>query len=375
MTIPKFPSPGFEPTRFTQYIEQSGCNAILLTSPENVYYATGYPSITSAGNPILFALRNVLPFYVWIDQHGKTTLLCWIGAAMGVEFGADQLISFPDAVQANQALMDLLLENKSKVSNIGVENSCPADIYQLVLNIYGEQNVTLSDEVMHQMRLVKSPREIDFLKKSTTIVEQTVSELIDMLKVGISRPELIRQSKYRMLKNGATGVGHVTINFGSSNPEVEIDEKLESDRLVVLDLGALYQGYASDNRRLLYSGSIPEGILTLHEKMCSIVDDVAASIRPGKTFAEAFDLSIRLYKRHNLEPFIPNVGHTIGLNTEEEWIYKDNTTVFEPGMVLNLEMYSLYETGELIGDEETYVIDERGAQQITVLPRAIKSID
>ena len=68
------------------------------------------------------------------------------------------------------------------------------------------------------------------------------------------------------------------------------------------------------------------------------------------------------------------MGHTIGLNTEEDWIYKDSPIVFEPGMVLNLEMYSLYETGELIGDEETYIIDEDGAQQITVLPRAIKTI-
>jgi Xaa-Pro dipeptidase len=374
MTIPKFPSPGFDPQRFSNYLEQSGCDAMLLTSPENVYYATGYPSITSAGNPILYALRNVLPFYVWVDKQGNTTLLCWGGAAAGVEFGATHLIPFPDAVQAHQALEQLLQENKTLIDTVGIESSCPADVYRMVAGIYGDEKVSLADDVIRRMRLVKSLQEIEYLKKSTAIVEQTVSELMELISVGISRPELIRQSKYRMLKNGATGVGHITINFGSSNPEVEIDEKLEANRLVVLDLGALYLGYASDNRRLLYSGQVPDGIRKLHETMCGIVDDVAAFIQPGKTFAEAFDLSIQLYKQNSLEPFIPNVGHTIGLNTEEEWIYKDSPTIFEPGMVLNLEMYSLYETGELIGDEETYLVDEHGAQQFTVLPRAIKPI-
>jgi len=375
MTTPKFPSPGFDTTRFTEELEITGCDGVLLTSPENVYYSTGYPSITSAGNPILYALRNVLPFYVWIDKSGNTTLLCWVGAAMNVEFGATSLIPFPDAIQARIALVDLLQQNQGRVRRIGIETSCPADIYKLLTGMYREENIVFADKVLNKMRLVKSPKEIDYLRQSTVIVEKTVSEIIDIVRIGISRPELIRQSKYRMLKNGATGVGHITINFGASNPEVEIDETLEQNRLVVLDLGALYLGYASDNRRLLYSGPVPEGIQTLHHIMCDIVDSVASYIKPGRTFGEAFSYALKLYSKHNLQPFIPNIGHTIGLNTEEEWLYQDSRTIFEPGMVLNLEMYSLYQTGELIGDEETYLINDKGAQQLTVLPRTILSID
>jgi Xaa-Pro aminopeptidase len=375
MTLPQFLSPGFDTTRFTEALKVSGCDSILLTSPENVYYSTGYPSIASAGNPILYALRNVLPFYVWIDKSGKTTLLCWIGAAMGVEFGATQLIPFPDAIQARIALVNLLEQYQEQVDRIGIEANCPADIYKLLTNIYGEERIVFADNVLNKLRLVKSSQEIDYLRKSTSIVEQTVSEIIDMVHIGISRPELIHQSKYRMLKNGATGIGHITINFGASNPEVEIDETLEQNRLVVLDLGALYHGYASDNRRLLYTGPVPEGIRSLHHIMCEIVDSVASFIEPGKTFGEAYEYAINLYAKQNLQPFIPNIGHTIGLNTEEEWLFKDSRTIFEPGMVLNLEMYSLYQTGELIGDEETYLINEKGAQQLTVLPRTILSID
>jgi Xaa-Pro aminopeptidase len=83
---------------------------------------------------------------------------------------------------------------------------------------------------------------------------------------------------------------------------------------------------------------------------------------------------MQLYDRYHLQAFIPNVGHTIGLNTEEAWIYKDSPIVVQPGFVLNLEMYSLYSTGELIGDEETYLVTESGVEQLTSLPRPIRSI-
>ena len=374
MSDVQFLSPGFSLQRFTSLMQKFQLDGILLTSPENVYYASGFPSIHSAGNPILYALRNVLPYYAYLDREGNATLLCWGGAAAGVRFSARQVITFPDAATARQKLGELLAQQAKQIGRIGLETTCPLETYRMVENAFDAGRIALCDELIGEMRLIKSANEIGYMKRSTAIVEQTVAELMGLLHIGISRPELIHQAKARMLKNGATGIGHVTISFGSSNPEVEIDEQLQPNKLVVLDLGALYLGYASDNRRLLYSGKIPAGMLALHATMCEIVDEVAERMKPGTSFDELYQLAIQLYQKHKLDPFIPNVGHSIGLNTEEAWIYKDSPVLVQPGMVINLELYSLYETGELIGDEETYYIDEIGAQQMTSLPRPIKEI-
>jgi Xaa-Pro aminopeptidase len=369
-----FLSPGFSPQRFSSLMNKYQYDAILLASPENVYYATGFPSIHSAGNPILYTLRNVLPYYAFLDREGNAALLCWGGAAAGVQFSAQQVITFPDAVTARQKLSELLAQKEKQIRRIGLESTCPLETYRTVENLFDAGRIALCDELIGEMRLIKSSTEIEYMKKSTAIVEQTVSELMGLLRIGISRPELIYEAKTRMLKNGATGVGHVTISFGSSNPEVEIDEQLQPGKLVVLDLGALYLGYASDNRRLLYSGKVPAGMHALHATMCDIVDEVADQMKPGASFDELYRLALQLYKKNKLDPFIPNVGHSIGLNTEEAWIYKDSPVVVQPGMVINLELYSLYETGELIGDEETYYIDDLGAHRMTSLPRPIKQI-
>jgi Xaa-Pro aminopeptidase len=371
---PFFASPGCDRERLAQAVRAADLDGILLTSPENVYYTTGYPAIHSAGNPILHALRNVLPFFTWVDSRGRRTLICWGGAAAGVKFDAERTLTFADAPGGLAVLQNLLRASAGKVGSLGIESDCPFAVARLVQAALPQATLQVADSVIGGLRLVKSAHEIACLRRSTQIVEATVAELSDLLYLGISRPSLIQQAKQRMLKNGATGIGHVTINFGASNPEVEIDEHLEANRLVVLDLGALYHGYASDNRRLLFSGSAPPDMNKLHLQMCDILDGTAAYIQPGRTFDEIYRRAMQLYDRYHLQAFIPNVGHTIGLNTEEAWIYKDSPIVVQPGFVLNLEMYSLYSTGELIGDEETYLVTESGVEQLTSLPRPIRSI-
>ena len=74
--------------------------------PENVFYTTGYTALPSSGNPILYTLRNRLPFFSYVDPEGEVTLLCWGFSAEGVNFGADRIVginSFAEAVESRWA--------------------------------------------------------------------------------------------------------------------------------------------------------------------------------------------------------------------------------------------------------------------------------
>ena len=89
------------------------------------------------------------------------------------------------------------------------------------------------------------------------------------------------------------------------------------------------------------------------------------------------EATLREHLAHGLSLVVSclNANHTIGMQVEEVWIYEGNREVtLQPGMVLNLEMYAQHETGELIGDEETYVITETGCRQLTHLPTAIRTV-
>lgn len=97
MVPARFQSLGFQKERLLARMAEMGVQAVLLSSPENVFYTTGYPALPGAGNPILYALRNQFPFFSFIEQDGKITLLAWIGALLGgVEFAVDHVEMFAD---------------------------------------------------------------------------------------------------------------------------------------------------------------------------------------------------------------------------------------------------------------------------------------
>jgi Xaa-Pro dipeptidase len=372
--VPSFHPAGLDRDALRAQLRAERLDGLLLTSPENVFYTTGYTSLPSAGNPILYTLRSRMPYCVVVDRAGKTTLLCWGFSAQDVDFGADRIVGFNDFEGAIERLRSVLQEVLPGGARLGVEDTCPRYVLELLVGLGGlRPELVSADGAIAALRLVKSPQELDLVRRSTEIIEQTASELFPLLRPGMSRREIMREARYRLLRNGATGISHLTFSFGHSNPEVEADEPLQEGSLVTLDLGGIYEGYCSDNRRYAFAGEPPSELLEHYRVMVSIVDAVGAALVPGATYAEVFDVGVRLFGEHGI-PLLDrftHVGHSIGLETEEEWIVSDPSTVVREGMAINIELYSQAPTGEMIGDEETYLIGADGPERISVLPREI----
>jgi Xaa-Pro aminopeptidase len=366
--------PGAEKARLVEQVRAAGLDGMLLTSAENVYYASGLPTLVGCGNPILFALKNQLPSFVYLDASGQVTLLCWIGATLGFVFHVDEVRSFFNQESALEELSDFLRATLKPGATIGLESSCPLVVYRRLLELLPSESLILSDEPLLSLRLRKTEREIERLREATAIVEATVAALQSHLQPGLTRLQLIRLAKRLMLEHGATGIDHTTIAFGASNPEIAHDEVLEENQLVTLDLGAVVDGYTSDNRRLFYTGAIPTDLRDLQATMCGIVAQVGQALRPGTAFADLYNLACELYATHDLPPFFLSVGHSIGLQTEEAWISPDSAITVQPGMVLNIELYSAYRDGSNIGDEETFLVTDDGVIQLTGSHPAVQSV-
>ena len=359
---------GLDRSRLFAMLKQSKLDGIFLSSPENVFYTTGFPTLPGSGNPIVYALRNQLPYFSFISKEETITLLCWAVASMGIDYGVDDIRSYFTYQMSVDELTAFIGEKLQPGCTVGVESTFPFYAIQLIQEYAKPAQILVVDDLIHQLRLLKSEAEIERIKKSTQIIDQTVVELAQHLRLGMSRLELIQEAKYRMLKNGAQGVDHVTVAFGSANPEVALGETLEENQIVTLDLGAVYEGYVSDNRRLVYTGAVPEHLKQLHQKLCWVVAEMGKALQPGKTFAELHAQAFELYEKVGIDPMFLHIGHSLGLQVDEHWILGDDPTPVEKGMVLNIELYSFSEEGVMIGDEETYVVTGGELEQISHLP-------
>lgn len=368
-----FPAIGFDPANASARLKELGAHGMLLSSPENVFYTTGYTALPSSGNPILYTLRNRLPFFSYVDQEGEVILLCWGFSTEGVDFGADRIVGINDFAEAVEALGELVTAKRLDTP-LGVESTAPRYVVELLGQI-GIKTIVV-DQLIDDMRLIKTPAELELIRRSTAIIEACVDELYGVLEVGMSRADLMHTARTMLIERGASGISHLTFTFGGSNPEIEIAEPLERNALVTLDLGAIVGGYCSDNRRYAYMGELPDGLRTTYETMVAIVDDVGAMLAPGMTHAEIFKRALELQDERGVPPLgrFTHTGHNIGLETEERWLADAEDERIEPGMAINIELYTNSGSHGQIGDEESYFVTESGPERLTVLPRVIREI-
>jgi Xaa-Pro aminopeptidase len=355
--------------------------ALVLTSPESVYYFTGYPTLPTSGNPILYSLNNVFPYSVVITRDGTRHLVCWGFSVQDVEVDAEKVVPFYNRSEALSALADtvatvLASSAAAGPRRLGVESACPYELAELLAGTPGVLDVRTSDGLLARLRRHKSAAEVALLAECVRIAEGAIDAVMASLRVGASRLDAIRLAKRSVLDLGGDGVGHVTMSFGLANPEIAIDETLAPGSLVVVDVGAKLAGYTSDCRRYAYVGEIPAVVSAKHSAMCQIVDRVAAAMKPGRTFAELFEIAKESHDALAvpLSPQLTHLGHGIGLNTEEEWIQNDKQRAIEEGMVVAIELYTQADGYGLIGDEETYVVRASGPERLSLQGRTIRQI-
>ncbi|MGC8558526.1 MAG: M24 family metallopeptidase [Nitrososphaeria archaeon] len=356
---------GYNSQRASELLTDNDLDGLLLGAPENVYYTTGCPTLPGTGNPILYALRNTVPSFAYINSDGKVTLFTWFGVTLGVEYSAE-LVTYADINGAKDELQTFF----QKTKKVGVDYGVPYYALQALKNA-GSESVD-ADSLAVLMRLVKNQKEIQRLEKSLHITQDVLIGIGPRLRAGMSRKSVLAEARSMMMQYGATAVDHLTIAFGPSNPEILIDELLKREQLITMDLGAIYEGYTSDIRRLYYAGEeIAQNDLKLFEIVIDMIDSLQDFMEPGKTYGQIYEKATKLYEKNGFDPLFASAGHSIGLVTEESHLSPDNVTLLSKNMVINVELYIPNENGIMIGDEETYFIDTNGARRMTDLDRKI----
>jgi len=262
-----------------------------------------------------------------------------------------------------------------KGSRIGIEASMPYQIAQVILEKIPGSELVIIDDIMDELRLVKSAQEIQKLKDSLEIAEAVEETIFSELKPDWGVFKLASRSKQLIYELGGTGVDHATISIGNSNPEILEDFKGKTGDLIVLDVGAILDGYVSDTRRLAHLGKIPEELRELNRNMAEIVEETGKALRPGRTFSEICAEVEARYMEHHRDPLFLNAGHSIGIQTEEVWLVRESTRKMEENMVFNVELYSPLKPGTYVGTEDTFLVTGEGGKQLSRMPHEVVEVN
>jgi Xaa-Pro aminopeptidase len=225
--------------------------------------------------------------------------------------------------------------------------------------------------LMAELRVIKSPAEIDRIRRACDIAGRAFDELPRFVAVGDSEKEICRKFAARSLLNGADKVPYTSIAAGPGGYESIImgptDRRVQRGDILIIDTGTKHGGYYCDFDRNYSFGPPSDEVRRIYGALWRATEAGIAAARPGKTAADVFKAQAEVLITAGID--VGNVGrfgHGLGkLITEFPSNAPNDHTILQPGMVLTIEPSAMYGAGMIMAHEEDIVITDGDAELLT----------
>ena len=195
---------------------------------------------------------------------------------------------------------------------------------------------------MTALRAVKQPEEIERLRAAADAADTAMRAVIAEGLAGRAESEVSAAVRRHLLD-----AGHQTAEFAivASGPNSASPHHVAGDRViqqgdaVVLDIGGLRAGYASDTSRTVVVGEPDPDFAALHAVLREAQKAACEAVRPGVP-AAAIDAAARdiITEAGYGAAFLHRTGHGIGMETHEEpYIVASNTEPLVAGHAFSVE--------------------------------------
>jgi Xaa-Pro aminopeptidase len=227
------------------------------------------------------------------------------------------------------------------------------------------------------LRCVKDAAEMERIERACEIADEALEATMPLLgRVSsecITERDVRDELEHTMRRFGADGPSYETIVASGANAALPhhrpSNRRIVEGDAVVIDVGALVDGYHSDMTRTFLIGDVdPE--LTRMYRAVEIVQRLGLeAVRPGVTGAEV-DAVCREAFGVDAEMFVHGTGHGVGLDIHESpWLRATSTQPLEPSEVVTVEP-GLYRVG--VGGvriEDLVVVEPTGCRILTHSPK------
>ncbi|HEX5413837.1 MAG TPA: Xaa-Pro peptidase family protein [Terriglobia bacterium] len=292
--------------RLREQFESKKIAALLVTSLPNIYYLTGFRG--SAGVALVGPSQNIL----WVDP--RYTLQA-----------AEQAVGV-DVVEAKHGFLKEAAGwiRKKRLGRVGYDDvafTC-REFFSLTRAAGGGRRWVAAGGMVEDLRITKDAGESDWIRRAGKLTAEVFEEVKNDIRPGASERDLAAEIEYRMKRKGAEGAAFETIVASgerSAWPHARPSGKLlKKNDLVIIDLGAILEGYAADMTRTLYLGKPSSRIRTLYNKVREAQERAIEVARAGKLTGEVDAAARKALNAANLERyFTHSTGHGVGLEIHE----------------------------------------------------------
>ena len=235
-------------------------------------------------------------------------------------------------------------------------------------------------QLMHDVRKIKTQDEITLLNTATMMVDAAYDELYRFMKPGVRENEcvgVVSKVLYDLGSEHVEGVNAISGERCSPHPHVYTDRVLRPGDPAFFDILHSYNGYRTCYYRTFAVGSAAPAMVDAYKRSRDYMDAAISIVKPGITTADVVKLWPKAQEfgfANEEAAFALQYGHGVGLSIWEKPIFSrlvslDNPEVIEEGMVFALETYWPASDGWSAARlEEEVVVTKDGCEVITRFP-------
>lgn len=285
---------------------------------------------------------------------------------------------------------------------------------RLLHKYFSFEEIGSFDGVLQELRLRKSPYELQQMERSGAIHETVLDVIVPKLvQEGISEAQLAVAVYREMIQRGSHGTvrfnqllgeeivglasfgksGLVKTGFdgpgGTDGTCIAVQSignafrKLKTGRVIYLDIPCGFDGYHTDKTTVYYYGDLAKDkyaakIIEAQARCLELEQKITAMMIPGRSVESLYIQAMAEFNNIYGDAFMNGgkfLGHSIGLVMDESpAIAKGFKQLLEPGMTFAVEPKIALPGVGMVGTENTYVITENGARSLTGKSHEIRTL-
>ena len=294
----------------TEEIEGEEIEGDRLVTPDSVKGQPLTPYPVREGAEMAPRDRQLLARYAMHDANPQVSATRALKAAIEAAGLADGRLGFDDPRVLGW------------LQQVGLERLSGVD----ALNIFKE------------IRMVKSPAEIELLRRAAKMSETALDRVIEALEPGMPLEDINRIHAHAMIEQGGQSEWIIANIRGLATGVVEPDE------LIKLDSVGSYKQYRGDVGRTAICGTPTREMVARNEAVTRALHIAYENIRPGRTFKEIVDLTLKAVHDEGFPGFVIAGPHSVGLEHTDHPVSVGaempghHPLVFEENMVFTLDM-------------------------------------
>lgn len=348
--------------RIAAELRRSRLDALIVTAPPNIRYLSGF----TGSNAVLL-----------VPADGEAVLY----TDPRYEIQADEEVSCAVKVSRKPLLKAVAadLARRRSLRRIGFESGRIryADYLSLREALPASRALEPQTDLIERLRMVKSDAEVEAIRRSMAIAAEACQKVMASLRPPAREAEVAAELDCQMRRLGAEKSAfetivlfgeHAALPHGRPGPRA-----LRQGELVLVDVGAVLEGYASDMTRMAVAGQPNERLRRLYRVLLEAQRAALEELRPGVRAGMVDRAARRVLERHGLaDCFVHSTGHGLGLEVHEApRLGKGENLRLRAGMVITVEPGIYVEGWGGLRVEDTVVVTSNGCEILTPLGKEL----